>query len=113
MAAFGAFEKSGFGLIRASGLLGPIIGNIIAAFFAGNFNFWMRFHLFHNLDLFPGFGFFFYFRTDFPFRGFGETTAAEKYLLPGPLFRPQDRTTFRAKHFYPPPLSIVYNSLIF
>ncbi len=57
--AFGAFEEAGFGFVGTSGLLGPVIGNVIITFFTGNLDFRVGFDTFHDFNFFGNFGCFF------------------------------------------------------
>ncbi len=59
--AFGAFEEASFWFVCASGLLCPVIGDVIITFITGDFDFWIGFNAFEYFYFFCGFDGFFYF----------------------------------------------------
>lgn len=98
MIAFGALKKARFRLVCSPCLLGPEIGDAIAAFLAAGPHFWVRFDLFDHFNLLPALYGLFELRASFFFGLFSKPAGAVQHALGSFILGPQDRPAFGAKH---------------
>jgi hypothetical protein len=100
MAAFGALKEARFRFICSSGLLGPEIGHLVPTLVAGDLDFGISFNVLNDFNDLSAL-------NDLPelsgsvtgIRNFRIATITVQDPFPTPVFRAEDGTAFRAKHF--------------